>query len=59
MREDLARVSLADIAPDLTLTFSAGLVVFEAGQPIEAVIELADQALYRAKQTGRNRTVCA
>lgn len=59
MREGLARVSLADIATDLTLTFSAGLVAFEAGQPIDTVIERADQALYRAKQAGRNRTICA
>ncbi len=59
MREGLARVSLVDIAPDLTLTFSAGLAACEAGQPIDAVIERADQALYRAKQAGRNCTVCA
>ena len=59
MRESLARASLVDIAPDLTLTFSAGLAACEAGQPVDTVIECADQALYRAKQAGRNRTVTA
>ncbi|MEK9952408.1 MAG: GGDEF domain-containing protein [Curvibacter sp.] len=59
MRESLARVSLAEIAPDFTLTFSAGLAACEAGQPVDAVIEQADQALYRAKQTGRDCTVTA
>lgn len=59
MRAGLARVSPLGSAPDLALTFSAGLVACTPGDSIDAVIERADQALYRAKQTGRNCTVCA
>ncbi len=59
MREGLARASFDAIAPGLRLTFSAGLTVCQAGDSIEAKIELADQALYRAKEAGRNCTVSA
>ncbi|MBI5333464.1 MAG: GGDEF domain-containing protein [Burkholderiales bacterium] len=38
------------------VTFSAGLVEHRMGDPIERSIERADQALYRAKDEGRNRT---
>jgi diguanylate cyclase (GGDEF)-like protein len=39
------------------LTFSAGLAVLESGRARTAgqVLKEADQALYRAKRTGRNR----
>lgn len=59
MRDSLARVSLDDVAPGLQLTFSAGLAACQPGESIEAVIELADQAMYRAKQAGRNCTISA
>lgn len=59
MRSGLERVSFEEIATDLRLTFSAGMAVCAPGESIEAVIELADQALYRAKQAGRNRTETA
>ncbi|QMV63631.1 diguanylate cyclase [Pseudomonas berkeleyensis] len=39
----------------VTITFSAGIVEFTDGVTSDAVFELADQALYRAKGAGRNR----
>lgn len=59
IREGLAQVIFTSVAPDLQITFSAGLSVCRAGEPLEAVIDRADQAMYRAKALGRNRTVCA
>jgi len=59
MRASLAQVSFDAVATGLQLTFSAGLAVCQPGESIEAVIELADQALYRAKQAGRSCTVGA
>lgn len=59
MREGLAQLSFEAIAPGLQLTFSAGLAVCAPGDSIDAVIELADQALYRAKEAGRDSTHCA
>jgi diguanylate cyclase (GGDEF)-like protein len=59
MREGLAQVIFTNVAPDLQITFSAGLSVCRAGETLEAVIERADQAMYQAKAQGRNRTVSA
>lgn len=39
----------------VTVTLSAGLAAFRAGAQPDKVFELADAALYRAKQAGRNR----
>ena len=50
------QIDLADIAPGLRITFSAGLVEMRAGEALEVAIERADQAMYRAKTGGRNRT---
>lgn len=41
----------------LTVTGSFGVALCESKQPIQEVIDSADQALYRAKRSGRNR-VC-
>ncbi len=38
------------------VTFSAGVTAYRAGERIEAALERADQALYEAKRTGKNRT---
>ena len=39
----------------VTITLSAGVSAFAAGERAEQVFERADQALYRAKRSGRNR----
>lgn len=41
----------------LYLTFSCGVSSFPQAQTAETLSDLADQALYRAKANGRNRTV--
>lgn len=38
------------------VTFSAGVTHYRAGERIEDALERADQALYEAKRTGKNRT---
>jgi diguanylate cyclase len=38
------------------VTFSAGVTAYRPGEGIEATLERADQALYQAKRTGKNRT---
>jgi diguanylate cyclase (GGDEF)-like protein len=59
MREVLAGVSFDSIAPNLKVSFSAGVSVCLADDSLDAAIERADAALYRAKARGRNCTVLA
>jgi diguanylate cyclase (GGDEF)-like protein len=46
------------LAADLTVTISCGLAVYQPGLTRNELLRLADQELYRAKRSGRNR-VCA
>jgi diguanylate cyclase len=41
---------------EVFVTFSAGVTLFRQGEPLEAALERADEALYEAKRTGKNRT---
>ena len=41
------------------VTFSAGVTAYRVGERIETALERADQALYEAKRTGKNRTCLA
>jgi diguanylate cyclase (GGDEF)-like protein len=45
------------IAPGLTLTTSVGLATTEHPTDLEALVKLADQRLYEAKNAGRDRIV--
>lgn len=41
----------------LRFTLSAGVAVYQMGEPVESLFERADKALYLAKEQGRNRVV--
>jgi diguanylate cyclase (GGDEF)-like protein len=44
-------------AGDLSITLSIGVTMVEPDESPEAIISRADRAMYRAKQTGRNRVL--
>lgn len=55
LRERLRLSPFDEVAPGLQLTFSAGVTGCLGQGDIESAIERADQAMYRAKQAGRDR----
>ncbi|MCK0538277.1 GGDEF domain-containing protein [Alcanivorax quisquiliarum] len=58
LRGELAQEQF-EHAPALRVTVSQGLAEYIEGEPLEAWLARADEALYRAKGQGRNRTVVA
>ncbi|MGH6646173.1 diguanylate cyclase [Aquabacterium sp.] len=56
IRVMLSNTVMTSASPELRVTFSAGLTTYQVDESIVATIERADQALYQAKATGRNRT---
>ncbi|MDT7837737.1 GGDEF domain-containing protein [Aquabacterium sp. OR-4] len=54
LRERIASADFSAIVPGLTVSFSGGVSVCSAEEVCERAIERADQALYRAKNAGRN-----
>ncbi|TAL17962.1 MAG: GGDEF domain-containing protein [Aquabacterium sp.] len=54
LREALAARRLCPAAPQLQVTFSAGVAEYRPGEAIEQTLARADQALYAAKAAGRN-----
>ena len=51
------RLSDAAIEDKLAVTVSIGVSVLHRGDTVSTIVERADQALYQAKRTGKNRTV--
>jgi diguanylate cyclase (GGDEF)-like protein len=54
---DKLREGGRDATTDFGITLSAGLTSWDGIEDITSLIERADQALYRAKESGRNRVV--
>ena len=44
---------------DVLVTFSAGVTLWRDGEALETTVARADEALYEAKRTGKNRTCMA
>jgi diguanylate cyclase len=44
---------------EVFVTFSAGVTALREAEPLEVALERADEALYEAKRTGKNRTCIA
>ena len=44
---------------EVFVTFSAGVTAWRSGEPLQPALERADEALYEAKRTGKNRTCAA
>jgi PleD family two-component response regulator len=51
----VARAPFATSAGPVAVTFSAGLAEQHHGEAAEALLQRADEALYRAKEEGRDR----
>ncbi len=52
----IERIRLS-VEKSLDVTISAGIALFKKGIPINELIKNADEALYRAKNSGRNKVV--
>lgn len=59
IRDDFSRLPHEAGDTQFTVTFSAGLAMFPDFDGPGPISEAADKALYRAKETGRNRVVVA
>ena len=59
MRARLHALSIDANGKELAVTASFGVTTLQPGDAIDACIRRSDEALYRAKQTGRDRVVTA
>lgn len=55
LREQLHVQPFLNSHPSLRITFSAGLATLRPSESMDSAIERADQALYQAKEAGRDR----
>ncbi|RZI82394.1 MAG: GGDEF domain-containing protein [Rubrivivax sp.] len=59
LRDKLRMTQVSGSVGELRVSFSAGVATWQPGDTVEHLIERADQALYRAKSGGRDRTELA
>jgi len=59
VHRQMAGVRFEAFDATLRVSFSAGIAVIQPAETLAAAIERADQAMYAAKQAGRDRTVVA
>lgn len=59
LRQEIANSEISPDAPGVRLTVSIGCYLADPGENIDHMLKAADDALYSAKQTGRNRVVIA
>jgi diguanylate cyclase (GGDEF)-like protein len=59
IRQKIRKFSFGDLSPDLHMTVSIGVAAYQPGERIEDLLDRADTALYRAKESGRNKVVSA
>jgi diguanylate cyclase (GGDEF)-like protein len=60
LQKSFSRVlQYSDDQREFTITFSCGIAEYRIGDDANYIYKQADQALYQAKQTGRNRVVIA
>jgi diguanylate cyclase (GGDEF)-like protein len=57
IRKAVEQLELATASGPVRFTVSIGLSIYQKDVPFERILERADEALYKAKQGGRNRTV--
>ena len=54
-----AELFMSDEQGQVFVTFSAGVSLYRSGERLEQSLERADEALYEAKHSGKNRTCAA
>lgn len=59
MRAEVSELSMVVNDQEIPLNVSAGVAALNAGESVEHSVKRADKALYKAKQSGRNRIVVA
>jgi diguanylate cyclase (GGDEF)-like protein len=58
VRNSIEKLGFPDISEDLRVTVSIGVAEFRTGESIGQTVARADEALYMAKASGRNRIIC-
>ena len=58
VRLSIEKLAFPDISNELGLTVSIGVAEFRTGESIAQTVARADEALYLAKSSGRNRIIC-